>query len=200
MRYFVTGTDTDVGKSVGAAWLMLQLGARYWKPVQSGVPRDMDGVKGMTGLGEDRFLPSVYELSEPLSPHEAARRDGVRIELEKLRLPEVDGPLVVEGAGGLMVPINEEAYVMDLIEQLGLPSVLVCRSGLGTINHTLLSLEAMRSRGLEVAGLIISGTKNPHNREALEVYGKVPVIAEIGQLDRVDAKSLLAIEPEISLL
>ncbi|NBB69563.1 MAG: dethiobiotin synthase [Alphaproteobacteria bacterium] len=199
--YFVTGTDTDCGKTVAAAWLMLAVDGAYWKPVQSGLdgPIDRTTVQTLTGYDDARFLPSRFELTQPLSPHEAARRDGVRIRLEDFDLPHAERPLIVEGAGGLLVPLDESAFVVDLIARLGLPAVLVCRSTLGTINHTLLSLAALRARGVHPAGLIVNGPKTPHNRDALERYGGLPVIAEIDRLERLDAASLAAIAPEIEL-
>ena len=153
----------------------------------------------MTELPDDRFFPETYRLNEPLSPHESAKRDGVSIDMADFTLPESEKPILVEGAGGLMVPLNKDSLVIDLIKQLGLPSILVCRSGLGTINHTVLSLEAMRARNLEIAGVIINGPKAPHNREAIEEYGKVPVIAEIDQLSAVNVQALLNIKPEFDI-
>lgn len=197
--YFITGTDTDAGKTVAAAWMMLHMDGAYWKPTQSGAPHDVDAVKKLTGFGEDRFFPSTYMLEQPLSPHEAARRDGVSIDVNAFKLPQTDRPLIVEGAGGLMVPLNDDAFVIDLIQRLGLPAVLVCRSGLGTINHTLLSLEALRARDIDVAGLIIAGTKTPHNRQALEEYGRIPVIAELDHFDPLNKDALLSVSPEINL-
>lgn len=200
--YFITGTDTDVGKSVVSAWAMLHLDADYWKPTQSGLvpPTDLDTIKMMTGFSKDRFHPEIYQLTQPLSPHEAAKRDEIEIEMDKFILPKTDKTLIVEGAGGLMVPLNKDNLVIDLIKQLGLPAILVCRSGLGTINHTLLSLEVMRSRNIDVAGVIINGPKSPHNREAIEEYGKAPVIVEIDHLQKINAETLLKIQPEIDLM
>lgn len=195
-RFFITGTDTDVGKTVAAAWLALHMGAAYWKPVQSGPEKDADVIRDLT---DATIYPTTYDLSEPLSPHEAAKRDGVEIDMNRFELPDTDGPLVVEGAGGLLVPLTRTHLVIDLIAQLSLPSILVARSGLGTINHTLLSLEALRARNLPVAGLILSGPKTPHNRKALEDYGKVPVLAEIDHLDPLTKDALLSIEPETVL-
>ena len=198
---FITGTDTDVGKTVASAWCMLHYGMNYWKPTQSGLepPTDTQSVQAMTELPDDRFFPETYRLNEPLSPHESAKRDGVSIDMADFTLPESEKPILVEGAGGLMVPLNKDSLVIDLIKQLGLPSILVCRSGLGTINHTVLSLEAMRARNLEIAGVIINGPKAPHNREAIEEYGKVPVIAEIDQLSAVNVQALLNIKPEFDI-
>ncbi len=199
--YFITGTDTDVGKTVAAAWCMLHLKAEYWKPTQSGLepPTDTDKVREYTQLPTSDFHPETYRLKAPLSPHEAARRENVQIEIDQFRLPQTSRPLIVEGAGGLMVPLNDNNFVIDLIKKLALPAILVARSGLGTINHTLLSLEAMRARDIKIAGMIINGSKAPHNRQAIEEYGKVAIIAEIDHLQQINKDSLLAIKPEIDL-
>jgi dethiobiotin synthase len=199
--FFVTGTDTDVGKTVVAAWLVARLGACYWKPVQAGTDPETDSavVRRLTGVAQDRILPEAYVLPEPLSPHEAARRAGLAIDMAKLVPPACDRPLVVEGAGGLMVPLNENSYVIDLARELDLPLILVARSTLGTINHTLLSLEALRRRGLPLAGVVTNGPETPHNRAAIERYGRVEIIAEIPRLDRLTLSSLMAVEPEIDL-
>ncbi|MGI9387520.1 MAG: dethiobiotin synthase, partial [Methyloligellaceae bacterium] len=200
-RVFVTGTDTDVGKTVVSAWLVLHLNARYWKPVQAGTDGETDAemVRRLTGCGSDVILPSSYQLPEPLSPHEAARRAGVDINLERFEPPDADGPLIVEGAGGVMVPLNDHVYMIDFMDALRYPIVLVSRSALGTINHTLLSLEALRSRDIPVAGVVINGPKAPHNREAIEEFGNVPVLAEMPPLDPLDRRSLLAVRPERDL-
>jgi dethiobiotin synthase len=199
--FFVTGTDTDVGKTVVAAWLVARLGASYWKPVQAGTDpeTDSDTVRRLAGVGQDRILPEAYVLPDPLAPHEAAQRAGLAIDMAKLVPPASDRPLVVEGAGGLMVPLGDQSYVIDLARDLDLPLILVARSTLGTINHTLLSLEAIRRRGLLLAGVVINGPETPHNRAAIERYGRVQIIAEIPRLDPLTTSSLLAIEPEIDL-
>jgi dethiobiotin synthase len=199
--FFVTGTDTDVGKTVVAAWLVARLGACYWKPVQAGTHPETDSVtvRRLSGAAPDRILPEAYVLEEPMAPHEAARREGITIDMAKLVPPPCHRPLVAEGAGGLMVPLNEQSYVIDLARELDLPLILVARSTLGTINHTLLSLEAIRRRALPLAGVVMNGPETPHNRAAIERYGRVDVIAEIPWLDRVTPEALMAIEPEIDL-
>jgi dethiobiotin synthase len=199
--FFVTGTDTDVGKTVVSAWLVARLGACYWKPVQAGNHPETDSeiVRRLTEVSADRILPEAYVLPEPIAPHEAARRAGIAIDLAKLVPPACDRPLVVEGAGGLMVPLNESAFVIDLARELELPVVLVTRSTLGTINHTLLSLEAIGRRGLPLAGVVVNGPETPHNRAAIERYGQVEIIAEIPWLDQVTPSALRAIEPELDL-
>ncbi len=197
---FVTGTDTDVGKSVACAWLLNQLQGEYWKPVQSGLEeKDVDAVCSYAGLSADRVHPSLYELTQPLSPHEAAKRDGLHIDLSRFSVPEHKAPLIVEGAGGLMVPLNEEALIIDLIEQLQLPVILVSRSSLGTINHTLLSLEALRARSIPVLGIIMNGEPSPHNHEALSEYGQVPILAQIPLLEQVTPEALAAVSPDLPL-
>jgi dethiobiotin synthetase len=200
--FFVTGTDTDVGKTLVSAWLLTQLDASYWKPVQAGVMPETDSsvVRRLAEIEPDRILPAAYVLPEAIAPHEAARRAGIAIDMAKFVPPVSDRPLVVEGAGGLMVPLTDTAYVIDLAAELHLPLVLVARSTLGTINHTLLSLEAIRRRGLPLAGVVINGPETPHNRAAIERYGQVEVIAEIPWLDVVNRSTLLTIEPELDLM
>ncbi|HZJ11943.1 MAG TPA: dethiobiotin synthase [Methyloceanibacter sp.] len=199
--FFVTGTDTDVGKTVVSAWLVARLEACYWKPVQAGNHPETDSaiVRRLTGAPPARILPEAYVLPEPIAPHEAARRAGVAIDMAKLVPPPCDRPLVVEGAGGLMVPLTDTAYVIDLAAELHLPIILVTRSTLGTINHTLLSLEAIRRRGLTLAGVVVNGPETPHNRAAIERYGRVEVVAEIPWLDQLTPAALTAIEPELDL-
>jgi dethiobiotin synthetase len=199
--FFVTGTDTDVGKTVVSAWLLAHLDACYWKPVQAGAEPETDSatVRRLAEVSADRILPEAYLLSEPIAPHEAAQRSGIAIDMGKLVPPPCDRPLVVEGAGGLMVPLTDEAYVVDLATELHLPLILVTRSTIGTINHTLLSLEAIRRRGLPLAGVVINGPETPHNRAAIERYGQVEVIAEIPWLETVSRSTLLAIQPELDL-
>jgi dethiobiotin synthase len=199
---FVTGTDTDVGKTLVSSWLLTQLDASYWKPVQAGVMPETDSsvVRRLAEIEPDRILPEAYMLPEAIAPHEAARRAGIAIDMAKFVPPVSDRLLVVEGAGGLMVPLTDTAYVIDLAAELHLPLILVARSTLGTINHTLLSLEAIRRRGLPLAGVVINGPETPHNRAAIERYGQVEVIAEIPWLDVVNRSTLLTIEPELDLM
>lgn len=192
--FMVTGTDTDVGKTVVSALLTLGLRAAYWKPVQSGLEpyTDTQRVQQLTGLDGSHFLPERFRLRSPLSPHESARRDGVEIWLEDFVLPTNHGKphLIVEGAGGVLVPLNERDLLVDLIRYLHLPVVLVARSTLGTINHTLLSLEALRSRHIPIFGVILNGPKNPDNRQAIEDYGQVRVLAEIEPLTILNLDTL----------
>lgn len=191
---FVTGTDTAVGKTVVSAILMAGLGAEYWKPVQSGAEEGTDTawIKEKTGLADALFHPEVYVLSHFLSPHAAAGRQGVRIELAAITTParHEDRHLIIEGAGGIMVPLNETETMADLIRQIDVPVLLVARSTLGTINHTLLSLEKLRRIGADVLGVVMNGPKDEENRAAIETFGKVRVCAEIGPIPDFSFESL----------
>jgi dethiobiotin synthase len=191
-KIFVTGTDTDIGKTIASACLVRALDADYWKPVQSGLEegRDCDTVAALTGLDGNRIHPSAYELQAPLSPHEAARLEGLRLDMNQFKLPTTDNNLVVEGAGGVLVPINEGALMIDLIDQLGLPVVIVARSGLGTINHTLLTLEALRARDLNILGVIVSGPANPANVDAIRTYGKIKILLELEPISPLDSAGI----------
>jgi dethiobiotin synthetase len=156
-------------------------------------------VRRLAEISADRILPEAYVLPEAMAPHEAARRAGISIDMAKLEPPATNRLVVVEGAGGMLVPLTDTDYVIDLAGQLGLPIVLVARSTLGTINHTLLSIEALRRRGLPLAGVVMNGPETPHNRVAIERYGDVNIIAEIPWLPSVTRATLLEIEPELDL-
>jgi len=192
MRLVVCGTDTDVGKTVVSALLVQGLGARYWKPVQSGLEGGGDSgwVRRVLDLPGERILPESYRLRAPVSPHWAAEREGIVIDPARLVLPALEGPLVVETAGGLLVPLRRDWLQIDQIVHWGLPVLLVARSGLGTLNHTLLSLEALRKRHIPVLGLVLNGPPHPDNPRTLAELGGVPVLAELPPLEPLDAPSL----------
>jgi dethiobiotin synthase len=196
-RFFITGTDTGVGKTVTSALLCAALDALYWKPIQTGTREgtDTDAAIRMAQLPRSRTLPEKYRFAPPVSPHLAARRAGVRIDLQKIRLPRIDPGqnLIVEGAGGVLVPVNREQLMVDVMKQLGLPVLLVSRTALGTINHTLLSLAALRAAKLDVRGVILVGAKNQENRNAIELYGGVPVLGWIPPLKKLDRAALLRV-------
>lgn len=194
--FFVTGTDTGIGKTVIAALLTLGLDGYYWKPIQSGTEDGTDRgcVAQWTGLGPERLLPEAYCMRLPLSPHSAAAAEGRTIELERCSPPAWDRrrPLIVEGAGGLLVPLNARALMIDLLARLGLPAVLVARSTLGTINHTLLSLEALRARQITIAGVVLNGPSHPENEAAIREYGGVARVAAVPLLARLEPQTLRA--------
>lgn len=186
--FFITGTDTGIGKTIVSAILTKGLGATYWKPVQSGLQEETDTevVKRLTDLPSSCFKPESYKLNEPLSPHASARIDGVHIDMDNFRIPgyETDH-LIVEGAGGVLAPLNDESLIIDLMVRLKLPALVVARSELGTLNHTLLTLEALEKRNIPVLGVVMNGPQNESNRKAIEYYGKTSVLAEIESLDEL---------------
>ncbi|MBT3255712.1 MAG: dethiobiotin synthase [Deltaproteobacteria bacterium] len=192
-QIFVAGTGTGVGKTMVSAILAAGLSARYWKPIQSGLVEktDTEWVREKTGLPSTYFYPETYRLRFPLSPHVAAEKDGIHIDLELMDLPQASGGrLIVEGAGGIMVPLNEHHLMLDLMKKLATPILLVAESGLGTINHTLLSLDLLKNHFLPVLGVVMNGPLNPENRKAIEHFGNTPVCAEIEPMERIDGAAL----------
>ncbi|WP_068074517.1 dethiobiotin synthase [Novosphingobium lentum] len=186
----VTGTDTGVGKTVVAAGIAQALGARYWKPVQAGIDEETDSQCVARLAPGATVLPEAFRLATPCSPHEAARIDGVTIAPGALALPPGDGPLVVEGAGGVLVPFAPDLLAADLFALWGLPVALVARTSLGTISHSLLSLEALRSRGLEVAGVVFSGDENAASEAAIVRFGQCRHLGRLPRLAPLNAATL----------
>ena len=185
----VTGTDTDIGKTVFAAGLAAALGATYWKPVQAGLDEGGDG-DTVRRLGVARVLPEAYRLATPCSPHLAAAIDGVAIDPERLALPAVDGPLVVEGAGGVLVPLSGELLYADMFARWGAPVVLVARTALGTINHSLLSIEALRRRGVPILGVAFVGEPVEDSEAIIARIGGVKRLGRLGRVAPLDAATL----------
>lgn len=194
-RFFITGTDTGVGKTTISALLCAALDAIYWKPIQTGIRDGTDraSVLRLAQLPRNRALPETYRFSPPVSPHLAAQRARVRIELRKIRLPQIPPHenLIVEGAGGALVPINSTELMTDLMSHLGLPVILVTRTTLGTINHTLLSIAALRAARLDLRGVIMSGKTNNQNRRAIERYGRIEVLGAVPPLIPMNRATLL---------
>jgi dethiobiotin synthetase len=197
---FVTGTDTGVGKTVVSAALLWRYRAlaplRYWKPIQTGIEMDDDTetVRRLAGCSEQEIFAEGVRLPKPVSPHLAARWAGTRIDLQTLAAawPGDGSAWIVEGAGGVLTPLNGTETMADWMRLLGLPVLVVARSGLGTINHTLLTLEALRSRALRIAGVVMVGEVNADNREAIESYGGVAVIGELPLLHPLTAGTIEA--------
>jgi dethiobiotin synthetase len=190
-QFFVSGTDTNVGKTVVSALLTLGMGATYWKPIQSGLTpvTDRQFVQRVTELDDSHFIPERHCLTQPLSPHAAAALDGIEIAVRQFELP-ARSKLIVEGAGGLLVPLNSHELMIDLIQHLQLPVCLVARSTLGTINHTLLSLAQLRQREIPVLGVVLNGPKNAINRAAIAHHGQVPILAELDVLNEINRITL----------
>lgn len=190
----VTGTDTDVGKTVFAAALAGALGAHYWKPVQAGLDDgggDSERVRALSGLPADHILPEAYRLTTPCSPHRAAAIDGVTIDPARLT-PPPQRPLVIEGAGGVLVPLTDTLLSADLFARWGLPAVLVARTGLGTISHSLLSIEALRTRGVAILGVAFVGEAQEDSEATIARIGGVRRLGRLPRLDPLDARTLAA--------
>ncbi|MBL1280144.1 MAG: dethiobiotin synthase [Fluviicola sp.] len=185
-QYFITGIGTDVGKTIVSAIVSEALQATYWKPIQAGDLHQLDS-QTVDSLTENvKILPEGMTLSQPMSPHAAAKIDGVKIELADFTLPKVEGNFVVEGAGGLMVPLNEDGLmIIDVIEKFKLPVILVSRHYLGSINHSILSAEILKKKGIEVAGFVFVGEENKETESiilkitGLSVIGRIPEAAEL---------------------
>ena len=192
---FVTGTDTGVGKTVLSALLVASLNRRYWKPIQTGASEGTDraAVVNWAGVTIEHTHPEAFLFDPPVSPHLAAEQQGKRIDLDAIRRPADSHPIVIEGAGGVLVPINEDALMIDLIRRLQAAVVIAARSTLGTINHTLLTVEAARNANLPLIGVVMVGRENVDNRKAIERYGRVPVIGAIPWLESINRSSLIRV-------
>lgn len=182
MKLFVTGISTDVGKTIASAIIVEALEADYWKPIQSGDLEYSDTHKVQERISNSisKFYPNIYALQTPASPHLAAEIDKVVIELNKIVAPQTANHLVIEGAGGLFVPLNNSEFIIDLIEP-DYKVIVVSRHYLGSINHTLLTIEALQNRGLQVAGIIFSGNENKPTEELILNYTKVKCIGRIDE-------------------
>jgi len=191
-QYIITGTDTDIGKTICAAMLTQALNATYWKPVQSGMDGMVDTrrVQKLTHLPDEHFLPESYILSEPLSPHRAAEIDGLSIDISTLTIPKIDTPLIIEGAGGLMVPLTRQNLMINLFRKWNIPIILCARTALGTINHTLLSLEALWARNIPIHGIVFIGEDNPDNMLTIQELGGEKILGHIPYLNEINTTSL----------
>ncbi len=189
----VTGTDTGIGKTVFAAGLADLLQACYWKPIQSGLEGETDSqaVARLGGLSDECILPEHYRLKTAVSPHQSAAIDGISIDAEALAIPDAGGrPLVIEGAGGLMVPLNPSALYVDVFARWRLPIVLCARTALGTINHSLLSIEALRRREVELLGIAFIGDGNSESERVICEFGRVKRLGRLPRLEPLTRDTL----------
>jgi dethiobiotin synthetase len=185
-NFFVTGIDTNVGKTVASAILVSALGADYWKPIQSGDLNNSDS-STISSLCNNCYIHhESYKLTQPISPHAAATIDNVNIDIKFLKLPKSDNSIIVEGAGGIMVPLNNETLIIDLIKELNIPVILVSKFYLGSINHTLLSIEVLEKKNINIAGIIFNGEKNIASATIIEKYTNLPVITYIPQVATIN--------------
>ncbi len=196
-HFFITGTDTGVGKTVLSALLCAALDAVYWKPIQTGTLEGSDRVTVMrlAGIGTDRTLDEVYKFVPPVSPDLAARWAGVEIDLGRINMPNslINDWLIVEGAGGVLVPLNQKQFMLDMMAKFKLPVIVAARSALGTVNHTLLTLAAIHAAELPVHGVVLIGDQNRENRETIERFGHVRVIGEVPKLPNLHRTALMQV-------
>ncbi len=206
---FVTGTDTNIGKTIVSAALMNVVREKenvcYWKPIQTGIEEDNDTetVRKLANCSDNEIHDKGFRLEKPLSPHLSARLANVEITIEKV-LGFVENQSknkfwITEGAGGIFVPLNKKDLIIDLMRVLNLPVLIVSRSGLGTINHTLLTIESLRNHNLEILGVTMNGEPNIENKRAIEHFGKVRVLAEMPKFEKLDAENLAKWSKEINL-
>jgi len=197
---FVTGTDTGIGKTIVSAALINGLRGKenicYWKPIQTGIEDDNDTlrVKELANCTDEELHDEGIRLEKPLSPHLSAKLANLEISIKQI-LSFVSSQSdekfwIVEGAGGVLVPLNDKEFMIDFIARLGLSVLVVSRSGLGTINHTLLTIEALRKRDLEVLGVVLNGEPNVENKKAVEHCGKIPVLAEMPKFEKLSFEVL----------
>lgn len=191
--FFITGTGTGVGKTLVSALMTLAFDGDYWKPLQTGLAGDVGDtadVAALTGLPPERCHAPLYEFDAPLSPWSAARRGGGHVDLTRISLPATTRPLVIEGAGGLMVPLNARQLMIDLVAICHLPVILVVATGLGSINHALLSLEALRRRKLPIAGIVMNGAPHADDAELILHFGGALPCAAIPHLPDLTEETL----------
>ena len=201
-KIFVTGIGTDVGKTVVSAVLTEALEADYWKPIQAGDLDQSDSIKVKDLISNKKTIvhPEGVQLSQPMSPHAAAEIDDVVIKFGNLKLPETENNLIIEGAGGLMVPLNKKDLIVDLIEQLDAEVVLVSQNYLGSINHTVLSLEVLKNRGLKVLGIVFNGNENSETEKYILNYSGLKCLGRVKQYNTIDKEVVLSYKSQFSQL
>ena len=188
-KYFVTGIDTDAGKTIASAILVEKLKADYWKPIQAGEPTDSNAVRSL--VSPERVIhPEGIVLEAPMSPHAAAKLENIDLRAAQLQLPETENTLLIEGAGGLLVPINDEEFVINLAKQFDAEVILISRNYLGSINHTMLSIAYLKDNGFNVAGIIFNDTPNPETERFILQYSQLPCLGRIEPLDEINPDTI----------
>jgi dethiobiotin synthetase len=187
-QYIIAGIGTEIGKTFISSILTEALQADYWKPIQSGALdfTDSDTVRSLIFNDKTVFYPEAYRLNQPMSPHAAAAIDGIEIELSKFQLPQTDKHLIVELAGGIMVPLNDRETNLDLIKKLNIPVILVSKNYLGSINHTLLSAEILKMNNIQVKGLIFNGEQNKYSEDFILNYTKLECLGRVNFEENID--------------
>lgn len=199
--YFITGIGTGIGKTVVSSILTEKLQADYWKPIQSGDLDVSDSlfVGNLISNTKTVIHPERYRLGQPLSPHLSAKIDGVHITTESIKIPDTNNSLIIEGAGGLMVPLNDKELISDLIKSLGVKVIVVSQNYLGSINHTLLTLEVLKANQIPVEGLIFNGPANHESEDYIKNYSGVRIIGKVPFMSRIDKEHIISAGQHITL-
>lgn len=200
-KIFVSGIGTGIGKTIVSAIITEKLKADYWKPVQAGnlEETDTDIAKKLVSNEVSVFHPETFRLKQPMSPHAAAEIDGVEIKLEDLKLPETENNLVIEGAGGLMVPLSDNLLVIDFIKHINAEVVLVSQNYLGSINHTLLSAEALKSRNISVTGIVFNGESYPRGEDVILRHTGLRCLLRMPQMKDISRESIKLLSERLEL-
>ena len=192
-KYFITGIGTGIGKTLISAILTEKLKADYWKPIQSGDLEISDSITIDSLISNNQTVihPESYRLTQPLSPHLSARLDGIEIDLNKINMPLTDNNLIIEGAGGLMVPLNEDELIIDLIKKLEVEVILVSQNYLGSINHTLLSVNLLKQYEIPIKGIIFNGDENVETERYIQQYTKIKKLGNVPSFNNIDKEKVL---------
>ena len=199
IRYFITGIGTEVGKTITSAVITQALKADYWKPVQAGELNHSDRMKveNLIDNNRSKFHPEAYRLNQPMSPHAAAERDGIKIDIASIKMPHTDNHLVIEGAGGLLVPLNDNDTILNLIEILNCEVILVSRHYLGSINHTLMSIEILKQRNIRIKGILFNGKENKDTESIIKKMSGIEVLGRIDELENLNKSVINSIAQDL---
>ncbi len=198
-RYFITGIDTNVGKTFISAVLAEALGADYWKPVQCGISNgtDVNEVKKLVSNPKSKIFPEAYSFAAPVSPHLAAAIEGKVIDVDSIKVPQTTNNLIIEGAGGMMVPLYKNNYIIHLAKEFDAEVILVVRNYLGCINHSLLSIDHLLKNKYKIKGMVLNGDFDPLVKQAIKNYSDIPVLAEFPELEKIDKSIVTAASTSI---
>ena len=201
MQFIICGTDTDIGKTLISSFFVRGLNSFYWKPIQSGIESETDSqtIEKLTKINKEKIINEAYIFTQPLSPHWAAEIDKQTINFNMLKLPKISGSLILETAGGLMVPITRNFLQIDQIKKWELPVILVCKSSLGTLNHTLLSIEALKKRNINIVGIVVNGEKHLDNPKTIFEFSGIPIITEFPFIQKIDSNTLDILWKELDI-
>jgi dethiobiotin synthetase len=194
-NYFITGIGTGIGKTIASAVLTEKLRADYWKPIQSGDLEQSDSlmIRSLLSNDKSKIHPEQYRLNQPLSPHLSAKLDGIEIDLSVFKLPDTSNRLIVEGAGGLMVPLNDQHLLLDLIKKLDLEVIIISQAYLGSINHTLLTINTLQQHNIIIKGIIFNGDPNEESEKYILNYGKIPNLGSIPPLSTLSKECIVEV-------